>query len=189
MRTSQEPESLLALDPGVRESGWAWFQGGRLKSTGRIALPKHLKLTAEERIDHLTAGLDRLVAEGVAVEATPAGENLAEVVCAQPSGIRWPVPSLELLETRLALWSQRQGLARHSYTAQEVRRAFTGSARTSRDRLAYAVMASLGLIGQTRTTHEWEAVAVGYYHLALRGYPASSVSSETGGNDGSTSLS
>ncbi len=168
MRVSPEPGSvsvfLLALDPGVRETGWAWFQGGQMQTTGRIALPKHRQITAEERIDHLTASLDRLVAEGATAEGTS-----TEVVCCQPSGIHWRVLSLELLETRLALWSKGQGLARHSYTAEEVRVAFTGQSRTSRDRLAYAVMASLGLIGQTRTTHEWEAVAVGCYHLAPRG--------------------
>ena len=155
----KKPGFLLALDPGVRESGWACFQGGLLQTTGRIARPKHLKITAEERIEHLMGGLDRLVAERVPTE----------VVCCQPTGIRWPMPSLELLETRLALWSQRHGLARHTYTAQEVRAAITGNARVSRDRLAYAVMAPLGLIGHSKTTHEWEAVAVGYYHLSLRG--------------------
>ena len=51
------------------------------------------------------------------------------------------------------------------YTSQEVREAMTGHPNASRDQLAYAVMVSLGLIGQAKTTHEWEALAVGYYHL------------------------
>ena len=52
-----------------------------------------------------------------------------------------------------------------AYTSQEVREAMTGHPNASRDQLAYAVMVSLGLIGQAKTTHEWEALAVGQYHL------------------------
>ena len=41
----------------------------------------------------------------------------------------------------------------------------TGHTNASRDQLAYSVMVALGLIGQGKTTHEWEALAVGHYHL------------------------
>ena len=83
-----------------------------------------------------------------------------------PSGIYWLVPALELLDIALAEWSQRHGLCLYTYTAQEVRLAIAGHPNASREQLAYAVMARLGLIGQGKTTHEWEAIAVGGYHLA-----------------------
>ena len=83
----------------------------------------------------------------------------------RPSGIRWSVPAIELLENALVEWSQINGLPLHAYTAQEVRWAITGHPNASRDQLAYAVMVRLGLIGQAKTTHEWEAIAVGHYHL------------------------
>ena len=89
-----------------------------------------------------------------------------------PSGIRWPVPALDLLSDNLAQWSLRHRLPVYAYTAQEVREAMTGHPNASRDQLAYAVMASLGLIGQGKTTHEWEALAVGYYHLTCGTGPA-----------------
>ena len=54
------------------------------------------------------------------------------------------------------------------YTIQEVRAAVAGQPNASRDALCYAVMRRMGLIGQSRATAEWEAIAVGYYHLALR---------------------
>ena len=56
-------------------------------------------------------------------------------------------------------------MAVYTYTAQEVRESMAGHPNASRDQLAYAVMACLGLIGQGKTTHEWEALAVGHYHL------------------------
>ena len=81
-----------------------------------------------------------------------------------PSGIHWPVPALDLLQASLVQWSQSQGLALHSYTTQEVRAAIVGHPNASRQQLAYAMMERLGLIGQSKTTHEWEALAVGCYH-------------------------
>ena len=58
-----------------------------------------------------------------------------------------------------------RGLPQFSYTAQEVRAAVAGHPNASRDQLGYAIMLLLGLIGQGRSTHEWEAIAVGHYHL------------------------
>ena len=53
----------------------------------------------------------------------------------------------------------------YSYTAQEVRSAITGHSNASKEHLAYAVMVGCGLIGQAKSTPEWEAIAVGRHHL------------------------
>ena len=53
----------------------------------------------------------------------------------------------------------------YGYSAQEVRTAVTGHPNVPNEQLAYDVTMGLGLIGQAKTTHEWEAVAAGYYHL------------------------
>ena len=42
--------------------------------------------------------------------------------------------------------------------------AIAGHPNASRDQLGYATMLLLGLIGLGRSTHEWEAIAVGHYH-------------------------
>ena len=75
------------------------------------------------------------------------------------------MPALDLLVSSLARWSSGRGLPQFSYTAQEVRTAIAGHPNASRDQLGYAIMLLLGLIGQGRSTHEWEAIAVGHYHL------------------------
>ena len=67
----------------------------------------------------------------------------------------------------IGTWSSERGLPQFSYTAQEVRTAIAGHPNASRDQLGYAIMLLLGLIGQGRSTHEWEAIAVGHYHLNL----------------------
>ena len=88
------------------------------------------------------------------------------VACCQLSGINWAVPSIRLLEDSLLCWSQTRKIGFFSYTTQEIKAAIAGFANASADRLGYAIMVRLGLIGQKMSTHEWEAVAVGYYHLA-----------------------
>ena len=147
--------TLLALDAGVRETGWAIFRDADMDSTGIIRLPRSRSLDAADRVSHLVRCLDGLVARW----------NPAVVAYGQPSGIRWPVPSLELLDAALVNWSARHLLPLYTYSAQEVRAAIARHSHVPQDQLAYAVMARLGLIGQSKTTHEWEALAVGYYHL------------------------
>ena len=83
----------------------------------------------------------------------------------QPSGIHWPVPALELLDAALLEWARQHRLPMYGYSAQEVRISVTGHPNAPKDQLAYDVMVGLGLIGQAKTVHEWEAIAVGHYHL------------------------
>ena len=150
--------ALLALDAGVRQTGWAIFCSGRQVTTGMIGIPGRRGIHAPARLTHLLDCLDLLVEEW----------RPAAVAQSRPSGIHWSVPALELLETALLEWSRRHSLRVHAYTTQEVRTAVTGHPNTSKDELAYAVMAGLGLIGAEKNAHEWEAIAVGRYHLARR---------------------
>ena len=73
-----------------------------------------------------------------------------EVTHSLPSGIRWPVPALDLLSNNLIQWARKHGLAVYAYTAQEVRESMAGHPNASRDQLAYAVMACLGLSARVR---------------------------------------
>ncbi len=150
--------ALLALDAGVRQTGWAIFCSGRQVTTGIIGIRGRRGIDAPARLTHLVDCLDLLVQEW----------HPAAVAHSRPSGIHWPVPALELLETSLLEWSRRHCLRVYSYTTQEVRTAVTGHPNSSREELAYAVMAGLGLIGAEKDAHEWEAIAVGRYHLARR---------------------
>ena len=143
------------MDAGVRETGWAVFSPKAELVTGVIALPGRRGMKAPERLSHLIEGLDGLVARW----------SPKEVAHSQPSGIRWPVPALELLDGALLEWARRHQLPMYGYSAQEVRTAVTGHPNAPKDQLAHDVMVGLGLIGQAKTVHEWEAIAVGHYHL------------------------
>ena len=146
---------LLALDAGVRETGWAVFKDGAVAASGITGLSSRRKLEPEVRVSHLIESLNELAGQW-----SPQAMALCE-----PSGINWPMPALDLLVSSLARWSSGRGLPQFSDTAQEVRTAIAGHPNASRDQLGYAIMLLLGLIGQGRSTHEWEAIAVGHYHL------------------------
>lgn len=155
MTCSGEARTLLAIDAGVRETGWAIFGSAGLDRTGVIAVARRGRVDGAARVDHLIRCLDGLVDRW----------RPGTVACCQPSGINWPIPSLELLDAALCRWAGRHGLHLCTYSTQEVRSAIAGHANASRDQLGYAIMVRLGLIGQGKTTHEWEAVAAGHYHL------------------------
>lgn len=149
--------TILALDPGVRETGWAVFRNGAVADSGVFGLKTRQKLAPSLRIGHLLRSLEDLAGQwlpGIAVQC-------------RVGGINWPVPALEQLEQGLSLWAEARGVSLVSYTTQEVRSAVTGRANASKDRLGYAIMLQLGLIGQSRTTREWAAIAVGYHHLRI----------------------
>ncbi len=155
MTCSGQPRTLLAIDAGVRETGWAIFGAAGLDRTGVIAVARRGRVDGAARVDHLIQCLDGLVDRW----------QPGTVACCQPSGINWPIPSLELLDAALCRWADRHGLNLYTYSTQEVRSAIAGHANASQDQLGYAIMVCLGLIGQGKTTHEWEAVAAGHYHL------------------------
>ena len=149
--------TLLALDAGVMETGWAVFRSDRIFDTGVIKMShsRSRNLDAAGRVDHLVRCLDGLVTRW-----------MPEVVAyGQPSGIRWPAPSLDLLDNALINWSANHRLPLYTYPAQEVRASIVGHPNVPQEQLAYAVMRRLGLIGVSKSTHEWKALAIGHYHL------------------------
>ena len=146
---------LLALNAGVRETGWAIFQQDRAGETGIIQLPRRRRTDTAARVLHLAAVLDVLVDR-----CQPAA-----IAYGQPSGVRWPEPALELLDASLVRWSAGHRLPLYTYPAAVIRAALLGHSRVPPEQLAYAVMARLRLIGYAKSTQEWEALAVGCCHL------------------------
>ena len=147
--------TLIALDVGVRETGWAVFDRDEIRATGSISLKSRHRIEAAARIAHLIQSLDQLLMEW----------QPGVVACCQPTGIGWKVPALELLDGALAQWSSRHKLCWYSYSSQEVRAAVAGHPNASRGDLGHAVMMRFGWIGHSKSTHEWEAIAVGGHHL------------------------
>ena len=153
-----EGGTLLALATGLRESGWAVFQGPAVAASGVVGLKARRKMEPSHRIAHqldaLTAIADRWQA--------------ACAVRIKADGINWRLPGLEELDDALHTWADGLNIPLSDYATREVRATVAGQPNASRDAVSYAIMHRLGLIGQSRATAEWEAIAVGYYHLALK---------------------
>lgn len=162
--------TLLALTPGLRETGWAVLAacGDTERTTGQcgvyivvsgvVGLKGRRKAEPSARIAHQ---LDSLSAVAVRWGTVCAVRSRA-------GSINWRVPGLEQLDDDLRRWADGLGIPLFDYTTQEVRAAVAGQSNASKDSQCYAIMRRMGLIGQSRATAEWEAIAVGYYHLALR---------------------
>lgn len=152
------PATLLALDAGTRNTGWAVFRGYVPHCTGVIALRRRKDNdAAAERIVRLTDELDEL-----------AGRCMpGAIAVSRPAGLGGPrpAPALALLETALDEWAQRAGIPLAAYPMAEVRRAVAGHPRAAPQALAFAVMSALNMLGAGKTAHEWAALAVGAYHL------------------------
>ena len=149
---------LLALAPGLRETGWAVLHWTAVAASGVVGLKARRKMEPSGRIAHQ-------------IDALTAIADHWQVACAvriKADGINWRVPGAEQLDEALHSWADGLGILLLDHTTREVRAAVAGQPNASRDAVSYAIMRRLGLIGQGRATAEWEAIAVGYYHLALK---------------------
>ncbi len=155
---SSESGALLALAAGLRETGWAVFHGSTVTASGVAGLKTRRKVEPSDRIAHQMNDLSAVALRWQAVCA----------VRSKADGINWRAPGLERLDGALHIWADGLAIPLFDYTIREVRAAVAGQPNASREALCYAIMRRLGLIGQSRATAEWEAIAVGYYHSALR---------------------
>ncbi len=185
---------LLAIDPSTRELGWAVFSSEPLRrdsepttleemskfsSNGHqnngihphpawnldetgiiIAHDRPRRVEVSERIKAIENELARM-AEVYQFE---------EVACGKPSQLQLPYQreGVEMLDRTLYEWAQSCNLPLYSYSLREIRAAIVGRGNGGKEELAYAVMTRWGLLGEGKNTHEWNAVAVGDYHLGQR---------------------
>ena len=151
--------TLVALETGMRETGWAVFIDGNLWETGAITCPKGQDMDVSRRVKAIVQGLDELVQVW----------QPQEVAYKEPFRNQWPVPGLDDLRTALADWARRHNLSVYLYTPREVRAGIVGKANAPKEDLAYAIMKRCGLVGVAKSTVEWEAVAAGDYHMQCLG--------------------
>ena len=152
-----DPGPLLALAPGLRETGWAVFDGLSIAATGVAGLKTSRKITPQDRIAHQLETLS-----AVAARWRPARAARSRATGANPLA-----HGLEQLDEALRQWADNLSIPLSDYTTQQVKAAIAGNPNASRDAQCHAIMLRMGLIGQSRATPEWEAIAVACHHLDL----------------------
>ena len=158
---------LLALYPGLRQSGWALVEARstperlkvRIAAAGVAGLETRRKLQPCERASHLVQAL-----ESVCSKWQP--HCLVRSVA---GGVGGSNPGAMQLQDALCRWAEGTALPLVSYPATDVRSAIAGKSNAPRRALGFAIMHRFGLIGHDRSDPEWEAIAVGYYHLLVKG--------------------
>ena len=158
--------ALLALYPGIRQTGWAVLAANGQRNPGipAIAASGTAKLKTQRRIEpagriaHLLDALSGIVARW----------RPGIVVCSNAGGLTSRALGRGELDAAIGCWAERLGLPVAGYAAPEVRASIAGKPNASKDALAHAVMLRLRLIGQNRSSAEWEAIAAGCHHLALK---------------------
>ena len=145
---------LLGIDPGSQYTGYGLVrrQGSRLEclDCGRIKLPR--KAPVSQRLgrlsDELSAILDGLVVEAVAVESVFHGVNTKSLVV--------------LAQARGAILAEigRRDLPCFEYSPSEIKRAVTGTGRADKDQVAHMVKLLLNLRQGSLPSDATDALAV-----------------------------
>lgn len=157
---------VLALYPNLRQTGWAVFRtwdGAEafvpsLAASGTVGPGLRTKMEPLERISRHLQSLATITERW----------HPRVAVCSWPGGMDWGAAGMHQLEEHLRRWADGQSLDVVDYGALRVRAALAGKSNASKEALAYSIMERLNLVGEYRSALEWEAIAVGYYHLALR---------------------
>ena len=149
-----QPGRHLCLSAGMRQSGWAVFDGCAVVDSGVIGLRGPRGIDRAARTSHLVETLS-----SIAVRCR------VSTVARSRASERGGAVDTKLLDQSLRRWADEMGIAMREYKARAVRATVTGRNSASKDDFCYAVMQRLRLVGDNRPTVEWEAIAIGIHHV------------------------
>lgn len=112
----------------------------------------------------------RIAAIEEELDKTTARWQPLEVAYGNPPQLQLPQQQegMELLRHNLERWASGHNLPIYCYPIREIRTALVGRPNGAKQELVYSVMTRWGLLGEGKTTQEWNAIAVGDYHLGRR---------------------
>ena len=111
-----ESGPMLALAPGLRETGWAVLDGARVADSGIAGLKGRHRMEPSERITQQ-------------LETLSAVAGRWRTVCAvriKADSANWRVPGQEQLDEALYAWAEGLGIPLLDYVTREVRAAVAG---------------------------------------------------------------
>ena len=179
---------LLAIDPSTKEMGWAIFarksplrpdppaaEEERTAPPGNdpaqsyppmwelvesgviVAQSRAHPLEVTERIRVIKQELDKMAQTW----------DPQKVACGKRPLIQLPAQQMwmDMLAEALELWAHERNLPLRCYNLKDIRAAIVGRTNVAKEELAYAMMTRWGLLGHGKTTQEWNAIAVGDYHI------------------------
>ena len=164
-----EAITVLGLYPGVRATGWAVLVAATVAATGAaLAAPSVLASgQVSTKTQRKMQPSDRIACQLETLSVVAARWRPGCVARSTPAVACWRLPGLVELESAFREWAESIRLPLMDYHSPAVRAAVAGRPNASADALAYATMQRSGLIGQRRTSSEWEAIAAACHHLQV----------------------
>ena len=159
---------LVAVDPGTRFLGVAFFREGQLFNAQTLRNPGYHKGDVDRRCFDLVqemAGTVRHIQE-----TTNIGE--APVVAYEDPEFRSTQANSHAVESlyrfcgHLSHWAMARGYRLYRYKVGDIKQGVAGSQRASKDAVEAVLRHELSLHDANYSDHAWDAISVGVYHLA-----------------------
>ena len=159
---------LVAVDPGTRFLGVAFFHDGKFLSAQTLRNPGYRQGDADRRCFELVQELARTVRQfqqDRGIQETPV------VVYEDPEyrsadATARAVESLYRFCGHLSHWAMARGYRLHRYKVGDVKLGVAGSRRASKDAVEAVLRHEYDLHDRNYSDHAWDAMSVGVYHLA-----------------------
>ncbi|MFA4826680.1 MAG: crossover junction endodeoxyribonuclease RuvC [Candidatus Shapirobacteria bacterium] len=147
---------ILAIDPGLANTGWAVLEENKLVKCG--VLKTKVVDSSAKRLGQIYEEIERLIkkykVEVVALETLYFAKNAKSAIAVSEAiGV-------------IKLCADRCGLEVFGYTPLQVKMALVGYGRAEKEQVEIMVRNLLGIEGSITPSHASDAVAVGLTHLA-----------------------
>lgn len=158
---------LVAIDPGSNAMGVAVFGGGVLVDTFTIKASAKVKDADERTWDMLRrVGMWRESLTNLPLsmmrESTLAYEDPVYMTV---QGQARPISQLYRFVGHLDQWARDQGWKVYKYPVPDIKHGIVGTVSASKVAVETVLRHELNLHDEVKTEHEWDAIAVGIYHL------------------------
>lgn len=165
-----DPRFLIAIDPGSREMGFAMFMNRQLVDTLTVKAQRKIK-DVDERVCEML----RLAGAWQWPDWRRPGADFptyvsTTVVYEDPThmlvkGQARPIAQLYRAVGHVHQWARENGWTIYKYGVNEIKLGIAGSVSASKVEVEAVLRHEFNLHEAVKTEHEWDAIAVGNYHL------------------------
>lgn len=159
---------LVAVDPGTRFLGVAFFHEGRFLTAQTLRNPGYRQGDVDRRCFELVQEMARTVRDFQADHSIldPPVVAYEDPEFRSTEANNRAVESLYRFCGHLSHWAMARGYRLHRYKVGDVKLGVAGSRRASKDAVEAVLRHEYNLHDRNYSDHAWDAISVGVYHLA-----------------------
>ena len=159
---------LVAVDPGTRFLGVAFFHEGQFLSAQTLRNPGYRHKDVDRRCYELVQELARTLR----LAQVELGVNEAPIIAYEDPEFRSSEATARSVESlyrfcgHLSQWAMARGYRLHRYPVGDIKLGVAGSRRASKDSVEAVLRHEYKLHDANYSDHAWDAISVGVFHLA-----------------------